>query len=185
MTPLTLPQLLLRCLEFLTEDEALLAAEQRLRLITDTRNAFGEVIRDTPISHGLADRFEDAVRLLRDATGARLLVLVRDGNIPHGRLRTAIESVDRALIAAEQDVAAQIERWRLPLLALAEAAKIEMSERTPMAIAFITACSENGTPCGQLGVIDVARMFARHAVGRPLDAPAPSVEIPPAMLADA
>ncbi len=176
MTTLTRPQLLLRCVAFLHADERLLAAEQRLRLIADTRDAFAEVIRETPVSEGLADRFEDAVRLLRDATGARVLTLVRDG-VPHGRLRTAIEAVDRALAAAQRELVDEVEKWRAPLLDLSEAAKLETAAHTHLAIAFVTACDENGTPCEQLDVIDLARMFARHAVGRPLDAPAPSLII--------
>jgi hypothetical protein len=182
--PLTRPQLLLRCIAFLNADAELLDAEQRLRLITDTRDAFAEVIREAPISDGLADRFEDAVRLLREATGARLLVLVRNG-VPQGRLRTAIEAVDRALDAAHQDVSKEVERWRVPLLELIGAMKLETSEPTPLAADFITACEAAGAPCLTLDVIDFARKFARHAIGRPLDAPAPSIAIPVEALADA
>jgi hypothetical protein len=100
-------------------------------------------------------------------------------------LRTAIEAVDRALAAAQRDLVDEVEKWRAPLLELSEAAKLETAAHTPLTVAFVTACDENGTPCERLGVIDLARVFARHAVGRPLDALAPSVAIPDQVRTDA
>lgn len=170
--------LLALTIDFARIDAELVAAEQYRDLIASTTKALADIATAGPITSELADSIEATVRRFDAACGQPVLIEVSAPE-PNIRIVRALQAGERAYEASRDRIGKIIEAWEPHVIALGQAAKVELDAATPLARRYVVSAMIAGLDLGGPDAIENVRRFARFLLDQPLDGSAHrSVEQP-------